>query len=206
MQEKGLALPGAAEYVSLHESQTHTHHHPEATPAMVGQICQCRSARHREGDLAMIRQGLDDVLLPLHSSLAPGGLHLWPDTEPWLFPVADLQALQHELREELAVALDRRARPVEREPKLLRLHYDTPYTDTRHGLPHCHFCSVKGSIRDVVMLLYFHLMASQDTAALARCCECERIYLRQPNQRYCGKPCANKVSQRAWRARQRQEA
>lgn len=137
------------------------------------------------------------LLLPLHSSLAPGGLHLWPATEPWLFPVVELQALQDELREELALALARRERPVEREYKTLTLGYDTPYADTRHGQPHRHFCSVKGAIRDVVLLLYFHLMASQDTAALARCQECERIYLRQPNQRYCTKACANKVGQRA---------
>ena len=30
--------------------------------------------------------------------------------------------------------------------------------------------------------------------------------LRQPNQRYCTKACANKVGQRAWRERQRHAA
>ena len=93
---------------------------------------------------------------------------------------------------------------MEREYRPLTLRFDAPYAEPRHGQPHRHFCSVKGSIRDVVMLLYFHVMASQDTAALARCRECDRIYLRQPNQRYCTKACANKVGQRAWRERQRQ--
>ena len=159
----------------------------------------------REWDLLSLKQELADLLLPLHSSLAPGGLHLWPDTEPTLYPLGDLQALRDELREELTLALARRQRPVEREYRRLELRFDAPYADTRHGQPHRHFCSVKGSIRDVVLLLYFHVMASQDTAALARCRECERIYLRQPNQRYCTKACANKVGQRAWRERQRQE-
>ena len=158
----------------------------------------------RSWDLDILRHELADLLLPLHSSLAPGGLHLWPDAEPLLYPVVDLQALQDELREELALALARRERPMERAYRELRLRFDAPYAETRHGHPHRHFLSVKGSIRDVVMLLYFHLMASQETAALARCRECERIYLRQPNQRYCGKACANKVGQRAWRERQRQ--
>ena len=159
----------------------------------------------REGDLAMLRQGLADVLLPLHSSLAPGGLHVVPATEPWSFPVVDLQALRDELHDELAFALARRGRQVEREEKRLdSLRWDVPYADPRYGHPHRHFLCVKGEIRDVVMLLYLHLMASQDTAALARCKECERVYLRQPNQRYCSKACANKVGQRAWRERQRQ--
>jgi hypothetical protein len=158
----------------------------------------------REGDLLNTKQELADLLLPLHSSLAPGGLHLWPDTEPTLFPLVELQALQDELRDELAFALARREQSVEREYRQLdTLRFDAPYADTRHGQPHRHFCSVRGSIRDVVMLLYFYLVASQDTAALARCRECERIYLRQPNQRYCSKACANKVGQRAWRERQR---
>ena len=153
----------------------------------------------------MIQQGLADVLLPLHSSLAPGGLHVQPDAEPMLYPLVELQALQDALREELALALDRRERPVEREEKWLpTLRWDVPYADTRYGHPHRHFMCVKGEIRDVVLLVYFHLMASQDTAALDRCRECERIYLRQPNQRYCTKACSNKVGQRAWRERQRQ--
>jgi hypothetical protein len=158
----------------------------------------------RAGDLLNTRQELADLLMPLHSSLAPGGLHLWPDTEPTLFPLIKLQALQDELRDELAFALARREQSVEREYRQLdTLRFDAPYADTRHGQPHRHFCSVRGSIRDVVLLLYFYLVASQDTAALARCKECERIYLRQPNQRYCSKACANKVGQRAWRERHR---
>jgi hypothetical protein len=161
----------------------------------------------RNGDRLNIKQELAEVLLPLHSSLAPGGLHVVPTTEPWLFPIVELQALQDELRDELALALARREQPVERESRSLpSLRFDAPYADTRHGMPHRHFCSVRGSIRDVVLLLYFHLMASQDTAALDRCRACERIYLRQPNQRYCRKVCANKVGQRAWRERQRQES
>ena len=64
----------------------------------------------RDWDLDILRHELADLLLPLHSSLAPGGLHLWPDTEPWLFPLVELQALQDELRDELAVALARRER------------------------------------------------------------------------------------------------
>jgi hypothetical protein len=158
----------------------------------------------RGWELDKTRQELADVLLPLHSSLAPGGLHVWPDTEPTLLPEVELQALQDELRDELAYALARRSSAQEREYRPLRtLRFDVPYAEARHGLPHRHFCSVQGSVRDVVMLLFYHLMASQDTAALDRCRECERIYLRQPNQRYCSKACANKVGQRAWRERHR---
>ena len=171
---------------------------------MVGRFCQYRSAALRDWDLATLKQELADLLLPLHSSLAPGGLHLWPTTEPTLFPVAELQALQAELRDELAFALARRGQAVDREYRKLTLAFDAPYADTRHGQPHRHICSVQGKIRDVVLLLYFHLMACLDTAALDRCRECERIYLRQPNQHYCSKSCANKVGQRAWRERHRQ--
>lgn len=158
-------------------------------------------------DLLTLKQELADLLLPLHSSLAPGGLHLWPTEEPTLFPVGELQDLQHELRDELALALVRRGQTVEHEYRQLpTLRFDAPYAEARHGQPHRHFCSVQGGVRDVVLLLYFHLMAHLDTAALDRCRECERIYLRQPNQRYCSKACANKVGSRAWRERQRQGA
>src|SRR4029450_3205558 len=71
----------------------------------------------REGDLLNTKQELADLLLPLHSSLAPGGLHLWPDTEPTLFPLVERQALQDELRDELAFALARREQSVEREQR-----------------------------------------------------------------------------------------
>ena len=99
-------------------------------------------------DLLTLKQELADLLLPLHSSLAPGGLHLWPDTEAALYPDVDLQALQEELRDELALALARRTGQVQRDYRPLAVRFDAPYAEARHGQPHRHFCSVQGEIRD----------------------------------------------------------
>jgi hypothetical protein len=158
------------------------------------------------GDLWNVQEELSDFLLPLHTSIAPGGVHVWPDIDPRpeQYSLVELQALQAELRDELSLAVASRAdNSVLPYRALPSLRYAAPHVPALpYAAPGHHFWSVKGSVRDLVLLLFYHLLASQNTAALALCPECDRIFLRQTNQRYCGKPCANKVAQRLWRERQ----
>jgi hypothetical protein len=159
----------------------------------------------RPGDQSNLRDELHDFLLPLHSSLAPAGLHTWPTVEPLvhLYPPAEMAALQAEIHEGLVLAIrsraDNRMLP---HKELPTLRYSAPHVPADTGAPGRHCLSVQGSVRDLVWLLFYHLLATENTAALTRCPECDRIFLRQSNQRYCGKTCTNRVSQRAWRERQ----
>jgi len=159
------------------------------------------------GDAFKIREELRDFLLPLNTSLAPGGLHTYPDPEtgppPEEYPPAELAALQAEICEALTRTIQSRVDP-EALPavQLPTLCYRAPYVPPDKGMPERHCLSVTGNVRDLVWLLALHLLATEDTAALAKCPECDRVFLRQTNQRYCSKTCANRVGQRAWRERQ----
>jgi hypothetical protein len=158
----------------------------------------------RSGDQANVREELNDFLLPLATSIAPGGLHTWVSEEPYpdTYPAAELQALQVEIYEALALAIQSRVDndvlPWKELPSLL---FRAPHVPADKGAPGRHCLSVQGKVRDLVWYLLFQLFATENTAALARCPECDRIFLRQTNQRYCGRTCANRVGQRAWRER-----
>jgi hypothetical protein len=159
------------------------------------------------GDQFKIREELRDVLLPLKTSLAPGGLHTYPDPEagppPEEYPPTELAALQAEMHEAfertIRSRVDPEALPVVQLPTL---RYRAPYVPPDRGMPERHCLSVTGNVRDLVWVLLLQLLATEDTAALAKCPECDRVFLRQTNQRYCSKTCANRVGQRAWRERQ----
>ena len=158
----------------------------------------------RSGDQSNVREELNDFLLPLATSIAPGGLHTWVSegSAPDTYPATELQALQAEIHEALTLAIQSR---VDNEvlpwKELPSLRFRAPHVPADKGAPGRHCLSVKGKVRDLVWLLLLHLLATENTAALARCPECDRIFLRQTNQRYCGKTCANRVGQRAWRER-----
>jgi hypothetical protein len=158
------------------------------------------------GDAFKIREELRDFLLPLHTSLAPGGLHTYPDPEtgppPEEYPPVELAALQAEMHEALTRTIRSRVDPAVLPHVKLTLDYRAPYVPPEKGMPERHCLSVTGSVRDLVWLLLLQLLATEDTAALAKCPECDRVFLRQTNQRYCSKTCANRVGQRAWRERQ----
>lgn len=160
----------------------------------------------REGDLFNVREELRDFLLPLHSSLAPGGLHVAPDGKhppaPEQYSLALLQDLQHLIREELILVVRSRAtNAMLPYRKLTTLSSTAPHVPADKGAPGRHFWSVQGSVRDLVLLLLHHLLASQDTAMLAQCPECDKIFVKQTNQRQCSKACTSRVAGRAWRER-----
>jgi len=161
----------------------------------------------RAADHFTLREELTDFLLPLKTSLAPGGLHTYADPEagprPEAYPTPELAALQAEIHEAFERTIRSRVDP-EALPAvtLPTLCYRSPYVPPAQGVPGRHCLSVSGSVRDLVWLLFHHLLATEDTADLTKCPECDRIFLRQTNQRYCRKACANRVGQRAWRERQ----
>jgi hypothetical protein len=140
----------------------------------------------RSGDQSNLRDELHDFLLPLRSSLAPGGLHTWPQAGPMphMYPPAEMAALQAEIHEGLVLAIrsrgDNRVLPY---TELKTLRYAAPHVPADKGAPGRHCLSVQGSVRDLVWLLFYHLLATENTAALARCPECERIFLRQTTKR-----------------------
>jgi hypothetical protein len=114
-----------------------------------------------------------------------------------------MAALQAELHEAFTLAIRSRAdNRVLPYTELKTLRYAAPHVPADKGAPGRHCLSVQGSVRDLVWFVFYHLLATENTAALARCPECERIFLRQTNQRYCRKACTNRVGQRAWRERQ----
>jgi CGNR zinc finger len=161
----------------------------------------------RVGDVFNLKEELRDFLLPIHTSLAPGGLHVWPTVGPMPeeYTVADLQALQAEVREVLLLAIASRGDPalvLEQGYKELKLRVATPHCLPDQGAPGRHIISVQGSVRDLVLLLCAALIGSQNTAELARCSECDKVFLKKTNQVYCSKACANRVAGRAFRERQ----
>ena len=160
----------------------------------------------REGDLVHVREELRDFLLPLHSSIAPGGLHVVPDDEhppaPEQYSRPLLQALQSELHEGLTLVIRSRAtNAILPYKKFKTLSSTAPHVPADKGAPGRHCWSVKGSVRDLVLLLFYHLLATLDTAMLATCPECEKIFIKQSNQRQCSKACTSRVAGRAWRER-----
>jgi uncharacterized C2H2 Zn-finger protein len=60
--------------------------------------------------------------------------------------------------------------------------------------------SVTGATRDIVLLTAIQLLVREDTAKVARCPECGRIFHRIRRQRYCERACVNKANKREWRA------
>jgi hypothetical protein len=58
-----------------------------------------------------------------------------------------------------------------------------------------------GAVRDLFLLVTFMLLKEVGTDHILRCPECGRLFYRGKNQRYCSRPCVNRVSQRRWQER-----
>src|SRR5262245_37445185 len=57
------------------------------------------------------------------------------------------------------------------------------------------------AIRDLFLLVAFMLLKEVGTDHILRCPECGALFYRGKNQRYCSRPCVNRVSQRNWQER-----
>jgi len=58
-----------------------------------------------------------------------------------------------------------------------------------------------GAMRDLFLLVTFLLLKEVGTDHILRCPECGALFYRGKNQRYCSRPCVNRVSQRRWQER-----
>jgi hypothetical protein len=58
-----------------------------------------------------------------------------------------------------------------------------------------------GAVRDLFLLVTFMLLKEVGTDHILRCPECGRPFYRGKNQRYCSRPCVNRVSQRRYQER-----
>jgi hypothetical protein len=159
----------------------------------------------RPGDWLNLQWELRDFLLPTHADLRPGGLHVWPTDGrmPEEYTREDFQALQWELRDLLALIIASRGDNRVWTYKPVQFRFAVPHVDALPAAaPGRHFVSVQGSTRDMFFMVVQRLLGETNTAALARCPECDLIFLRRSNQRYCTRACTNRVSHRQWRQRQ----
>ena len=160
----------------------------------------------RPEDWRGLQDALHDFLLPTHASLQPGGLHLWPTDAPLPYEMTpdDFKALQAETRDVLAMVVAGRDDPSRLTHKPLpSLRYTVPHAPAWHtAAPGRHILSVQGTTRDLFFLGVFGLLAEEvNTATLARCPECDTIFLRKSNQVYCSRSCKNKLAYRHYRER-----
>jgi hypothetical protein len=163
----------------------------------------------RPGDWLNVRWELRDFLLPIHASLAPGGVHLHPTAgpDPDNYPVDLLRALQGEVQDMLQMVIASRANPQAWVPKYVTLGLSNPHVPALPTpRPGRHLMSVEGTTRDVFLFSVADLLARIDTSALTRCPECDVIFVRKSNQSYCSKRCQNRTTQRRWRERQAEGA
>ena len=152
-----------------------------------------------------LQDELRDFLLPVHTSLQPGGVHLQPTSGPMpeAYTIRDFETLQADIREVLqrtVVARDL-ARPPDYYP-LPTLAFAAPPASAALG---GHFLSVAGTTHDVVLFGVLELLKGSDLASLTRCPVCDQVFLRKKGQQYCGRPCANYIAQQRWRERQADE-
>jgi hypothetical protein len=161
--------------------------------------------RCREGDWLNLKEDLRDFLLPTHTSLRPGGLHLWPTDHPLPeeYSADDFKALQAEVRDLLALVVVSRTGNEAWTYKPVTFAYALPHVPALPSAqPGRHFVSAQGATRDLFLLAVGWLLAEVNTSTLSRCSECSTIFLRKSNQLYCSRYCANKVAYRAYRERQ----
>jgi hypothetical protein len=164
--------------------------------------------RFRATDWLYLSEALRDFLLPTHSSLRPGGLHLWPTEhpQPEEYGPEDFRALQAEVRDVLALIVASRSTNQMWTYKPIQFRYAAPHVPDQAAQPGRHFFSVQGHTRDLVLLALGWLLTQVDTATLARCPVCDTIFLRKSNQAYCSRACTNHVSYHRWQQRQTEAA
>lgn len=116
----------------------------------------------------------------------------------------DFRALQAETRDVLALVMAGRADPSQLVYKPLpSLRVAAPHAPALPAAaPGRHILSAQGNTHDVFFLGVYGLLADVSTAELARCPECDMVFLRKSNQAYCTRYCKNKLAYRAYRERQ----
>jgi hypothetical protein len=159
----------------------------------------------RPGDWLDLQDELNDFFLPQHADLRPGGVHLWPD-EPRTYGMGpeEFRALQAETRDVLLQVI------ASRDSGCAMPH--KPFRDLRLTVPHApawestapgrHIWSAQGSVRDVFFFGLYALLVGSNTATLAKCPECDNVFLKKTNQVFCSRYCKNKLAYRHYRERQ----
>jgi hypothetical protein len=159
----------------------------------------------RSGDWLALQDELNDFFLPQHADLRPGGVRLAPD-EPRTYGMTpdDFRALQAETRDVLLQVI------ASRDSGHAMPH--KPFRDLRLTVPHApawesaapgrHIWSAQGSVRDVFFFGLYALLVHSNTATLAKCPQCDNVFLKKTNQVFCSRYCKNKLAYRAYRERQ----
>jgi len=58
---------------------------------------------------------------------------------------------------------------------------------------------MKGTIRDVFLMMLLALLNQEPTDRILRCPECKTLFYRIRKQQYCSRPCVNRANVRNWR-------
>ena len=117
------------------------------------------------------------------------------------YPDATLRALHQEARtiihDMVLASREGTEDPTLTVPLSLDLALDA-MGDRLHKKPVLIAC---GAVRDLFLLVTFMLLKEVGTDHILRCPECGRLFYRGKNQRYCSRPCVNRVSQRRYQER-----
>jgi hypothetical protein len=163
----------------------------------------------RSGDWLDLQDELNDFFLPQHADLRPGGVHLWPDApRTYGMTPEDFRDLQAETRDVLAQVIASRDSGHEMPHKLLpSLRLTVPHAPAwESAAPGRHIWSAQGSARDVFFFGLYALLVSSNTATLARCPQCDNVFLKKSNQLYCSRSCKNKLVSQHYRERHAADA
>lgn len=159
----------------------------------------------QSGDWGDLQDELNDFFLPQHADLRPGGVHLAPDA-PRTYGMGPeaFRTLQDETRDVLLQVIASRDSGHAMPHKTFRdLRLAAPHAPAwESAAPGRHIWSAEGSVRDVFFFGLYALLVGGNTATLAKCPECDNVFLKKTNQVFCSRYCKNKLAYRHYRERQ----
>ena len=130
-----------------------------------------------------------------------GGMMCLTTDSVYVLTEDDLRKLQDEMKSVLEGAVSHRN---QRERGLqfsaVKLEYSATVS-TEGFFPSLY---VKGSVRDCLFGMLFHILGTTETKAILRCPECQQIFYRRGKQVFCTRTCTNRAMIRRKRERDRE--
>lgn len=161
------------------------------------------------GKALTLREDLEDFLRCRPGKpymVDPGGvvaapLRMLTPPLPQAYPEDALRQLQQETRAIFTHLVDSRnawAKDIAQPWVNIPVQYSLTSFPT-YGKQSSNSLMIKGTIRDVFLMLLLVLLSEEPTDRVLRCPECATLFYRIRKQQYCSRPCVNRANVRNWR-------